>query len=234
MIRRPPRSTLFPYTTLFRSTSKTRAEIEYYRKKLKNKEPFISENGGAVFIPKKYFDFKFKSKSKGKYDVIEFGTDYKRLMKFVKKIKKKYKLRFPTFNQFSAKQVAKETGLSLRLAKLSKKRDYDVTLIIENKDIIKKLRIESKKAGFTFVHGTRYCHITGKNDKGKAVDALLRLYRKKYKTVKSIAIGDANNDLPMLKAVDKGYFVKNGPRDWNKIIKKENRCKNKRIKQLNQ
>ena len=52
-------------------TSKTRAEIEYYRKKLRNKDPFISENGGAVFVPKKYFDFKFKSKSKGKYDVIE-------------------------------------------------------------------------------------------------------------------------------------------------------------------
>src|SRR2546422_8529544 len=30
MIRRPPRSTLFPYTTLFRSTSKTIA-AQYYR-----------------------------------------------------------------------------------------------------------------------------------------------------------------------------------------------------------
>src|SRR5256885_7087166 len=30
MIRRPPRSTLFPYTTLFRSTAKHRESIESY------------------------------------------------------------------------------------------------------------------------------------------------------------------------------------------------------------
>jgi len=42
---------------LILSSSKTRAEIELYRKKLENDHPFISENGGAVFIPKDYFPF---------------------------------------------------------------------------------------------------------------------------------------------------------------------------------
>jgi len=32
-------------------TSKTRAEIEVYRDELGIKDPFISENGGAIFIP---------------------------------------------------------------------------------------------------------------------------------------------------------------------------------------
>src|SRR3712207_8365617 len=32
MIRRPPRSTLFPYTTLFRSTISTEACVEYYKR----------------------------------------------------------------------------------------------------------------------------------------------------------------------------------------------------------
>jgi len=36
-------------------SSKTRKEIEYYRKKLDNNHPFISENGGGIFIPKGYF-----------------------------------------------------------------------------------------------------------------------------------------------------------------------------------
>src|SRR5260221_13888042 len=31
MIRRPPRSTLFPYTTLFRSPSRSRSQISWYR-----------------------------------------------------------------------------------------------------------------------------------------------------------------------------------------------------------
>ena len=41
-------------------TSKTRPEIEFYRQKLRISHPFIAENGGAIFIPKGYFSFKFK------------------------------------------------------------------------------------------------------------------------------------------------------------------------------
>lgn len=37
-------------------SSKTRKEIEHYRKQLDNHHPFISENGGGIFIPKGYFD----------------------------------------------------------------------------------------------------------------------------------------------------------------------------------
>ena len=38
-------------------TSKTRAEIAPLRRALGNTHPFISENGGAVFIPAGYFPF---------------------------------------------------------------------------------------------------------------------------------------------------------------------------------
>ena len=36
-------------------TSKTAEETKFYLKKLKIKEPFIVENGGAIYIPKGYF-----------------------------------------------------------------------------------------------------------------------------------------------------------------------------------
>ncbi len=42
-------------------SSKTGKEIEHYRKKLGNTHPFISENGGGIFIPKGYFDFRVES-----------------------------------------------------------------------------------------------------------------------------------------------------------------------------
>jgi mannosyl-3-phosphoglycerate phosphatase len=38
-------------------SSKTKTEIEYYRDRLENHHPFISENGGGIFIPMDYFDF---------------------------------------------------------------------------------------------------------------------------------------------------------------------------------
>ena len=71
-------------------TSKTRAEIEVYRKKLRNNHPFISENGGAIFIPKKYFTKKFKYTKKTKdYYIIELGTPYEQLKKVLKTIERK-------------------------------------------------------------------------------------------------------------------------------------------------
>src|SRR2546430_9875433 len=39
MIRRPPRSTLFPYTTLFRSRSKALRQYENYREMLAKERP---------------------------------------------------------------------------------------------------------------------------------------------------------------------------------------------------
>jgi HAD superfamily hydrolase (TIGR01484 family) len=42
-------------------SSKTKKEIEYYRKKIGNNHPFISENGGGIFIPKGYFMFEVQN-----------------------------------------------------------------------------------------------------------------------------------------------------------------------------
>ena len=42
-------------TPLVLCSSKTRAELEVYRKRLANAHPFISENGGGIFIPIGYF-----------------------------------------------------------------------------------------------------------------------------------------------------------------------------------
>lgn len=62
---------------LILSSSKTRAEIEIYRRELGYDHPFISENGGAIFIPKNYFSFQFPyDRELDGYDVLELGTFY--------------------------------------------------------------------------------------------------------------------------------------------------------------
>ena len=70
-------------------SSKTRDEIEVYRKKLSNNEPFISENGGAIFIPEQYRGLKCKfDKIDNGYLVIEIGSEYRILAEIFEKIKK--------------------------------------------------------------------------------------------------------------------------------------------------
>src|SRR5256885_4069991 len=54
MIRRPPRSTLFPYTTLFRSIGKTRAQVML---PLSAEEQFEARADGFIFGIFQYFRF---------------------------------------------------------------------------------------------------------------------------------------------------------------------------------
>jgi len=42
-------------------SSKTRREIEVYRQRLGNREPFIFENGGGICLPKGCFRFRLRS-----------------------------------------------------------------------------------------------------------------------------------------------------------------------------
>ncbi len=51
-------------------TSKTFAEVEWYRDRLRNTHPFIVESGGAIYIPKGYFPFSFD------YDDVVICNDY--------------------------------------------------------------------------------------------------------------------------------------------------------------
>ena len=57
-------------------SSKTRAEIETYRKQLDNGHPFISENGGGIFIPHGYFAAPVTGEEIDGYQVIVLGTPY--------------------------------------------------------------------------------------------------------------------------------------------------------------
>ncbi len=217
-------------------TSKTRAEIEFYRAVLKNDHPFVSENGGAIFIPKDYFDFDFGfSKEMSDYYVIELGTSYKKLRQALEEIRKQG-VGLQGFGDMTAEEVAQETGLSLKQAELAKKREYDEAFRLirgERQSLISL--IEAKSLNYT--KGGRYYHIMGDSDKGKSVRVLNGLYKKKFGDIVTIGIGDSENDFSMLDEVDRPYLVmkKNdsyasdkykkaggvGPKGWALVIREE-------------
>lgn len=218
-------------------SSKTRAEIELIRNALQNDGPFVSENGGAVFVPHGYFDFTFPHTcSKGGYFVIELGADYATLRAALKRVQTETGARLIGFGDMSAQEISELTGLSIEDAELAKMREYDEPFIIKSgreDEVIYAIRLK----GYHVTKG-RFLHIIGKSNKGRAVTILKGLFRRKHGEIKTIALGDAWNDLSMLEKADIAIIVKKpdgtydsdvvvhrlrkaegiGPEGWNRAV----------------
>ena len=196
-------------TPLVFCSSRVCHEMDLYDEKLKLSNPVIAENGAAIFIPKNYFKFKYKyDYEKDNYKVIHFGSNYKKLRQVLTKIKKETGYDIKGFGDLTLKELSKNAGISIGKAKLAKQRDCTEPFIL-NKGNIEKIKKLIKKYGLNYTKGGRYHYIMGKNDKGKAVSVLKKLFKKKLGKIVTIGIGDGFNDLPMLKNVDHGYLVKN-------------------------
>ena len=219
-------------------SSKTKAEIEVYRRELGVPDPFISENGGAIFIPANYFSFPYEyTRQEGGYTIIELGTAYALLRSALHKVREKSGYNIIGFGDMTAWEIATECGLPVSSAELAKRRAYDEVFRIVEGDEADILRL-LQEAGLTCTKGGRYYHLMGDTDKGVAVRILTMLFSKKYTFIRTIGVGDSINDLPLLEAVDVPVLVKRadgmhpgdipgkniirvdgiGPRGWNEAI----------------
>ena len=185
-------------------TSKTRPEVEGVRAVLGNTDPFIVENGGAIFIPDGYFSIEFPATGMDSgYQVIELGTAYSRILGVFSKMKERLPGRLRGFSDMTVEEVARLTGLSFDEAAQAKKREYDEPFLLDepgaNLQIAKKM---AESAGLSLTQG-RFFHLTGENDKGRAVRMVKDIYSRAHGIIpRTIGLGDSPNDLPLLENVD--------------------------------
>jgi len=186
-------------------SSKTRKEVEYYRKKLNNNHPFISENGGGIFIPRSYFEFEFRSSEfevtdENDYQCIRLGAKYSDLRKTIEELRREG-FRVKGFGDMTIREISEETKLSIHEAEMAKERYFDEPFILDA-DETETMRLFAaiKSKGFNVTQG-RFFHILGNSDKGKAVSILIELYKKQLGKILTVAIGDSSNDVPMLEKV---------------------------------
>jgi mannosyl-3-phosphoglycerate phosphatase len=187
------------------SSSKTRKEIEHYREKLANTHPFISENGGGIFIPTDYFDHKIMDISsvfeENDYQVIRLGAEYPALREALYGLRKEG-FQVKGFGDMTVEEVAEIARMSIDEAKMAKLRDFDEPFLFDgSEEEIIRLIGSIRAKGFSFTRG-RFFHILGNSDKGKAVSILTRQYREKFGEIITVAIGDSQNDITMLEKVD--------------------------------
>ncbi|MFH2134844.1 MAG: HAD-IIB family hydrolase [Pseudomonadota bacterium] len=186
-------------------SSKTRAEIEVLRETLGNTHPFISGNGGGVFIPRDYFTMPFEAEVVGDYRVITLGTPYAEIRRRFVRLCDALQVKVRGFGDMTAQEVAELTGLPLDAARRAQQRDFDEPFVFEGAPDVRFLHaIEAD--GLSWTEG-RLFHMLGRHDKGRAVHLLQALYQQQYGAVESIGLGDSLNDLAMLQAVDKALLV---------------------------
>lgn len=224
-------------------SSKTRAEIELLQLDLRLAHPFISENGGAIFLREGYFPFAIPDARRVEgYQVIEFGAPYGRLVEALKTAAGQLGLRVQGFSDMSIEELSQDGGLSPREARLAKMREYDEAFrILDGGPAVRSRLFQIlHKAGLRCTRGGRYHHVTGVADKGQAVRRLKEIYQQHRGSVTTIGLGDSLNDLSLLREVDIPIIVRNpaagatarlfrkvptarlthapGPQGWNEAI----------------
>lgn len=192
------------------SSSKTRTEVEHYRRLLDNHDPFIVENGGAVFIPKGYFPFPISEldspprRTDDFYEILELGVPYPSLVQALRDIREELDLDLKGFSDMEKEEVVALSGLSMAEATMALQREWGEPFRADLSPIdMERLEKAVLDRGLRLTVGDRFYHLTGANDKGQAVKALIRIYQSASGgEIKSVALGDSLNDLPMLQAVD--------------------------------
>ena len=204
-------------------SAKTWAEQNKVREDLDlSEEPFIIENGGAIIIPKDYFHFSLdtpNSKEMRDCIVIELGKSTNEIRSKLNNIREKFEIEFKGVCDISLEDLCKTADMSIDYARRMAQREYSETIIQIGKNDLARFTIGAEGVGLNVIHGGRFFDVTIGNDKGKAVDILTKLFKKKYHNdVIFFGLGDSENDFSMLKHMDVPMLVQRPDRSWSNLV----------------
>jgi len=185
------------------TSSKTRVELERLQAAMKIREPFIAENGAAIFFPDGYRNFKLDAGfRRPPYTVIQLGATYSEIRRFVYSVKDRFHLK--GFGDLSVDEIELLTGLSPEQASLARQREFTEPFLIEHDTKIEAIAPIAASRGFEVASGRRFFHLMGiRQDKGRAVRQCAQIFARNTEGgVVTIGLGDSRNDIPMLKSVD--------------------------------
>jgi mannosyl-3-phosphoglycerate phosphatase len=226
-------------------TSKTRAEVEEIRRELNNSEPFVVENGGAIFIPVDYFPFPVPAaEAKGPYHVIELGAEYQQVVATLCRASRASACPVFGFHEMSVAEIARRCRMSLQAAARAKQREYDepFDILTDNPTAVSSLFERLEEEGLTWTRGGRFYHLRGHHNKGNAAQILTELFRRQRPETITVGLGDGPNDISLLEVVDVPVIIPArhdyslderpplgrsmsvaqhaGPRGWNQAVLK--------------
>ena len=182
---------------LILASSKTAAEIIKLRKELGFQHcEAIVENGAGILEPE--------------VDYISDTTTHQKLIAVLDTLPTELRSCFQGFSDWSVQDVMEKTGLSEDGAALAKQRQFSEPGLWSGSDsqyIAFLNALEAK--GASIQQGGRFTTLSFGDDKADAVQAIKVRYAETGTVLYSIALGDAPNDIAMLKSADFGIIIPN-------------------------
>jgi mannosyl-3-phosphoglycerate phosphatase len=182
-------------------SSKTRAEMERLHADLGLDAPYVFENGGGIVIPAGAPWSRVVRRDGGPL-LVRLGVPLRDLARALMEIAREAGARLRGFSRLSEREVSDLTGLPEPALARARKREHDEPFLLESGDEA-AVRRAAERRGLRVTKGGRFHHLTGAADKGKAVRQVLSLLT----PAASIGLGDAENDLGLLGAVDHPILV---------------------------
>ena len=199
-------------------SSKTRSEMEPLWHELGLRDPFIVENGGAIFFPPDYFPFTLENvRVRGKFHMLELGQKIGVLRSALQEAAQSQHVPVQSFGEMTIQEISQLTGLPRKDAQAASEREYDEPFIVRQINY-GRLFTALRTKGFKVTQGDRFYHLSRGSDKGKATKKLLDLYRQTEPAIGSVGLGNAGHDLAMLREVDTPILVRNPDRSWDSTI----------------
>ena len=183
-------------------TSKTASEVKVIRKELNLTDPYIVENGAAIYG---------ESLKKVNGEII-LGKKYEFLEEILNFISKEIDYKLIPLNNLTDQEATQLTGLKGNSLNLMRDRHWSMPFLNPPSFLEEKINKCCKKFKVDIFKGNRMSHLLSTNsNKGKAINAL-----KKYSNIQNIEIiglGDSPNDLPLLLNSDIRIVIpgKDGP-----------------------
>ena len=194
------------------NTSKTFCEVVEIKNELNIQQPFIVENGAAVFIPQSYFELKpIGCKEVGGYWCYALASPLSSLLSDLDTLDAQYKAHYKLFSELSSEQISELTGLNNAQAKRAQTRDYSDPLYWYGSDeLLNTFVSDVTTLGYDIKIGGRFIHIAKNTDKSAAQQWLVKQFTQHFrKPLTVIALGDSDNDKQMLEHADIAIIINN-------------------------
>jgi mannosyl-3-phosphoglycerate phosphatase len=171
--------------------------------------PFIVENGGAIVLPTRQLPRGSGERASDEpYTSIALGTPRKVLVEALNDISVRTGVHVVGFASLKPPELERLTGLSTAAAEQALRRAFDEPFLAEGgTDSAAAIAREAARRGLRVTRGGRFHHLTGRIDKGEALRQLLGLYAADRLRFRTVALGDAANDLTMLQTVDRPIVI---------------------------